>query len=184
MMRDILFSAACILLPGCVGFSVDKMPRDTRFRAIATPNDIVGVYTNAGRSPSGGSRSLSFVIFETDAFSAAPDRIRFRSSSPFNLVCDALSGSRVVASRELLQDRDFRIAGGALHLAAGRAKGFAGEAMLGVEKRSTVFRLTDSGDAVLTQRDSEAGMALLVVPMARVDTIETVFQRTGDAGAP
>ena len=183
-MRAIfLASSFSIILSGCVGFSTEKVPRDTRFRSIGTPADIAAVYSNIGTSPSGGTRNLTYPIFGTDTFSATPDHIRFRSSSPLNLVCDALSGGRVVASRELAQDTDFRIAGGAMHLVSAKAKGFAGEGVLGVEKHSTVIRLTDAGDVVLTQRASEAGMALFVVPMARTDTMETLFRRIGSGAA-
>ena len=180
-MRPTAALLLCVALPACVGVSSTRVPKSTRFRSITAPADIAAVYSSKPESPEGSSTGMTYRLFGTHSFSGTPDSVRFRSRPPSDLVCEALSGGRVVATRELMQGRDFRIEGGALHLTGGKAKGFAAEAMLGVEKHSTMIRLTDSGDAVVTSRDSEAAMALLVVPMARMDTREALFRRIGDA---
>ena len=182
-MRATASFVVLIALQGCVGFSSTKVPKSTRFRSITAPAELAGVYSSKSDSTERGSAGMTYGIFGTHSFPGTPDSVRFRSRPPSDLVCEALSGGRVVATRELVQSRDFRIEGGALHLTGEKTKGFAGEAMLGVEKHSTVIRLTDSGDAVVTQRHSEAAMALLVVPMARMDTQEALFRRIGDASA-
>lgn len=177
-IRSILFAGCLsILLSGCVGFPVDKVPQNVRFRSISRLADIAAVYNNNGDSHRGGSRELSCAIFQTCSFPGKPDRVRFRSIPPSNLLCEALSRGRIVASRELVQDRDFRIEGGSLRLISAKAGTFLGEGVAGIEKRSTVLRVTEPGDVVMTQRFSEAGMALLVLPIARVDTMDTVFKR-------
>jgi hypothetical protein len=160
-----------------VGFSSDRVSRQTRFREIVTPADIAAVYNNKGDSPRGGVRQLSYVLCERTSPSDTTDKVRFRSVPPSTLVCEALSKGRIVASRELVQDRDFRIAAGAMHINSTKAGTFLGEGVAGIEKLFTTLRLTESGDIVMTQRSSEAGMALLVVPMARVDTMDAVFKR-------
>lgn len=171
-------------LPGCVGVSATRVPKSTRFQSIVTPADIAAVYSSKADAAGGSSASMTYGIFGTHSFSGTPDSVRFRSRPPSDLICEAIAAGRVVATRELVQGRDFRIAGGALHLTGPKTKGFAGEAMLGVEKHATFIRLTDSGNAVVTQRHSEAAMALLVVPMARMDTEETIFPRIGRTGTP
>ena len=176
-MRAILAAFICLLVPGCVGFSFDRVSNTTRFRDIVAPADLCGIYIDRGNSPGGGWRHLSQAICEDISPSAKADSIRFRSVPPSTLVCEARSQGRIVASRQLVQDRDFRIAHGALQIVSDKAGTFLAEGMAGVEKHATALRLTDSGDLVMTQRTSEAGMALLVIPMARTDTMDTVFKR-------
>ena len=178
-MRPTAALLLCVALPACVGVSSNRLPESTRFRSIAAPADLAAVYSAKSESKGSASSGMTYRIFGTYSFSGTPDSVRFSSRPPSGLVCEALSGGKVVATRELVQGRDFRITRGALHLTGAKAKGFAAEAMLGVEKHSTVIRLTESGDAVITQRNSEAAMALLVVPMARVDTSEALFRRIG-----
>ena len=182
-MRTTVAFVVFIALQGCVGVSSTRLPKSTRFRSITAPADIAAVYSSKSDSPKGSSAGIIYGIFGTHGFPETPDSVRFCSRPPSELVCEAISGGKVVATRELVHGRDFRIEGGALHLTGEKTKGFAGEAMLGVEKHSTVIRLTDSGDVVVTQRHSEAAMALLVVPMARMDTQEALFRRIGDASA-
>jgi hypothetical protein len=43
-----------------------------------------------------------------------------------------------------------------------------------------VLRLTESGDAMMTWRYSEAGLHLLVLPLAAVHITEAVFNRIRD----
>lgn len=175
--KPVLAACFCLLLPGCVGFSSDRVSRETRFREIVTPADLAAVYTNKGESPRGGLRQLSYALCEGTSPSDTTEKVRFRSVPPSVLVCEALSRGRIVASRELVQDRDFRLEGGAMHFISTKAAAFLGEGVAGIERLSTTLRLTESGDIVLTQRSREAGMALLVVPVARVDTLDAVFRR-------
>lgn len=175
--RQILAACFCLLLPGCVGFSSDRVSSETRFREIVTPADIAAVYTNRGGSPRGGVRQLSYVLCERTSPGDTTDKVRFRSVPPSTLVCEALSKGRIVASRELVQDRDFRIEGGAMHMTSTNTGTFLGEGVAGIEKLSTTLRITESGDIVMRERSSEAGMALLVVPIASSHTMDAVFKR-------
>lgn len=180
-MRAIAAALFCSLLSGCVGFSSDRAPRSTRLRSIDKLTDIVGVYSDKGVSHRADSWSLSYFIFSGTVFSEEPDRVRFRSSAPLTLVCEAISKEQVVASCELVQDRGFRIKEGALHLLLGKAGVYQGEGVVvGIEKSTMVLRLTESGDAMMTWRYSEAGLHLLVLPLAAVHITEAVFKRIRD----
>jgi hypothetical protein len=177
-MRLIIIAFACVLVSGCVGFSVDKMPRKTRFREISKPEDISAVFRNKGTVDDGASApQLSSSIFPEINFSGTPDQIRFRNRPPSDLICEAISQGKVVASRELVQGRDFHIAGGGLQLVQKFPYSFLGEGVVGIEKYSLTLRLTESGDIVMMHRDSEVGMILFVLPMATVHAWDTVFKR-------
>ena len=178
-MRPTAALLLCVALPACVGVSSTRVPESTRFRSITAPADIAAVYSSKDDHTGGGSGDMMYSMFGTYSFSRTPDSVRFRSRPPADLVCEALSGGSVVATRELVQGRDFRIAGGALHLKASKPKGVAAKDFLKVETRSTVIRLTDSGDAVVTQRHSQAAMAFFVFPAAIMDTDDALFRRIG-----
>lgn len=168
---------SCLTLAGCVGFSSERMSSSLRFRPIHELRDIAAVYSIQGDSQRGSSRVFSYALFGTYDFSATPDSVRFRSPTPSLLICEALSRGRVVASREMIQDRDFRIEGGAMRLLSDKTSGFGGEGRVGLEKTSTFIRLTESGDAVMTEKHSEVAMTLLVIPGASIDITDTVFTR-------
>lgn len=185
IMRAILLCLAGTLLPGCVLVSIQKPPPGTRFRDIAKPSDIAAVYNNFGKGKGGVGESLYDALFPDPLYTCSdrPDQIRFQSRNHEVIRCESILGGKVVKVRDLVQNRDFRISGGAVHIIFRKDNALATDmeaGVVGVEKESATLRLTDTGDIVLTQSTISAAMVMFVVPAGGVGSVVSVFKRVSD----
>jgi hypothetical protein len=160
---------------------VDRLPEETRFRDIRTAADVIGVFQNQGSSRSGEWRPLlSDVLFPGTSFSERPSEIRVSSEAPSVLRCEAMSQGKVLAVRNLVEGQDFRVVDGRLPLGRKFSETGVYETGAAIATETSVIRLTEKGDAVLSSRVSGVGLMMFFVPMAITTSEDALFERMGD----
>jgi len=178
MFRFTCLVCSALVLAGCVGSRSDRLPPDTRFRAITATADLRGDFSNQGTSANREWHPLlSDVLFLPATLQEPPSAIRFSSPAPAVLRCEALVDARVVARRDFVEGRDFRLADGRLRLAGTLGESGIMEGGVGVSTEINRLGLTEQGDIVLTCTSSGAGLMLLVVPLAITAVEEARFER-------
>lgn len=183
-MRAALLILIGIMLSGCVFVHIQKPPQGISFRNIVKPADVAAVYSNAG-SKDGSGQALSRVLFPDSPYCDPeyPDRIRLQSRSDEVIRCEAICTGKVVRTRDLVRNEDFRISDGVIHLISRKKDLLATDievGVVGIEKKSETLRLTESGDILTTQRASSATMVLFVIPAGGVDSSFNVFKRISE----
>ncbi len=183
MPRWLAIACSCLALLGCVGARTDRLPTEIRFRNILETADMFGVFRNQGRSSTGEWQPvLSDFLFPGVSFGEPPTEVRLGAGEPLSLKCEALLRGNVLAVRDLVERRDFRLDEGAISF--GRKLDESGilEGGVAVSTEACVIRLTEMGDAVLSCHRSAVGLMLFVVPMATSVSEEAVFAKLPDPG--
>lgn len=178
MLRILLIGCTCLILSGCVGVNVDRLPDETEFRDLASVSDICGTFRNQGTSQSGEwNPLLTDTFFPEGTFTEPPGEIRISNSKPSVLTVEALSQGTVLGACDLVPGQDFELGDGGLKLKRKLGELILNETGAGVGKESAVIRLTGTGNAVLTQKSGGVGLMLFIVPMAMGESQDAVFER-------
>lgn len=178
MLRSLLLACVCLTPVACVGVQRDRLPQEARLRNIGAPADIAGVYNNEGASQSGEWHPLlSDLLFPGVVFSETPGQVRLGSEQQSVLTCEALLRGKVLAVRHLQQERDFYLADGGVQFDRKAIEPVLSAAGAGVGKTSSILRLTEQGDVVLTDKSGGVGLMLFVVPMVVSNAREALFKR-------
>jgi hypothetical protein len=178
ILRNLLIGLTSLLILGCFGTKVDRLSEGTRFREIRTTADMTGVFRNQGHSARKEWQPLlSDVLFPGKKFEEQPGEIRFRSKMPSGLRCEALSYGKTLAVNELLDGRDFRITDGGIQLDPKFLEPILSAAGIGVATESSLIRLAETGDAVLSSRGGALGLMLFIVPFGMTESQDALFER-------
>lgn len=168
-------SLACA---GCIATNSDRLAPETRFRPLSAVTELTGVFRNQGASRSGQWKPLlSDYLFPRARLTAPRAEIRFSVPTASHLRCEAVVDGTVVASRVLVEGRDFRLEDGCVRLADGLDEAGVMEGGIGITTEVSRLGLIDNGDMVLRCDGGGAGLMLFIVPMAVTGRVEAAFER-------
>jgi len=179
MLRIFIIGCTCFSLLGCVGIhQVDRLPEEVKFRYVQTTVDLNGVFRNEGVSQSKEWRPLlSDVFFSGIKFGEPPEEIRIGSPASSVLRCEAMSQGKVLAMADLELGKDFLLADGGVQLDRKLVDAMLDVTGVGVGVTSSVIRLSELGDAVLTNKVRAVGLMLFIWPMTVIQAQDAIFQR-------
>lgn len=185
LSRALFIAVVSASLFGCFGSTIDRLPKETKFRHLAAVADLAGSFEDQGRSPSGEWRPrLSEVLFPPQTFAEPPSHVRLQCPAPTTLRCEAIAHGEVVARHDLVAGTDFHLADGRLRLDRRLIEPVITAAGAGFGTDATYLRLNDAGDAVLIFHGGGVGMMLFIVPWGGVRKQEAVFRRVELDDAP
>jgi len=157
---------------------VDRLPEEVKFRYVQTTVDLNGVFRNEGVSQSKEWRPLlSDVFFSGIKFGEPPEEIRIGSPASSVLRCEAMSQGKVLAMADLELGKDFLLADGGVQLDRKLVDAMLDVTGVGVGVTSLVIRLSELGDAVLTNKVRAVGLMLFIWPMTVIQAQDAIFQR-------
>jgi|CXWL01.1.fsa_nt_gi hypothetical protein len=171
------------LLAGCV--ADNRIPSAERERKIVGLAELAGTYRNVGWCPAleCDAAPLTDVLFPRKRFAQVPDKICVTLPGRKTVRCEALADGAVVAVREFVEGRDFRIEDGRIPISVGPAAGAASDsASVGVGFKSKVLFLSSTGDVVLSTHSGGVGVFLMFLPYAGTGYDDSVYKRIEKKG--
>ncbi len=181
-MKSALFSS--ILAVALMGCFASKPPANVGFGAPRRLQDLAGTYQNLGEGDPKVFTYLSQTIWpgDTTLRHAAIRTISVRSIGDTALAVRALGDSGVVKEGTFVSGKDFAFTHGRLRLRT-EVENSLHEPEAGglfVVRTTQEFGLDKAGQGKFKKRETVAGAAYLVVPVAMTSSTEVRFIRLGE----
>jgi len=184
-MQRILIVIVCVALQGCV--ITGDADQGAEFAQLDDLRSVAGCYQNRGEQPSNTQdRYLSQVFWPgpPELDHKLIDYIEVSVTPTQVVVARALSGSNLVRKGEFHEGQHFEFRSGTITVKNklfGSMAYPADNPFIGAGRTFVTLGIDESGQGRLTEKDTFAGTAFLIIPVAGHTSVTTRFVRVGNS---